>query len=841
MVTETITAFFTDEGAPATGLTPTIRIRRLDTGALVVTDASMTETGDGFYKYDFTTYDNNLEYAIRCDGGSGLADNERYTFGNSGPTSDLNEVKAVTDKFSFSGINVNSQVKGIDTAVEAGLVDAIWDELLTAHAIANSAGWYIDGIKDVTDKFNFDIADNVYASVQDAGVLNDPSVAEIADGVWDEDLSLHTLAGSAGENQNLIDDIFVDTTAIKAKTNNLPVDPASESTLVGYGDGITAIVNDIKGKTDNLPVDPTSETNATSNTASINANIDANEVKIDGIKAKTDNLPVDPASETNVNANEVKIDAVQSDVTAIKTETDKLTFDGSNNIQARVNDKGVLNDPSTSDIDTTLSGTHGAGSWETASIDAGSIADAVWDEDLVDHTDIGTMGENQNIIDDIKSETASIRTQTDKLQFEGILIRAKAENLNDIEDSVWEADPASHTNDDTYGKQNNDIKLDTTGIKAKTDNLPADPASESAIIAETDLIKAQTDKMQFSVANDIQARINDIGVLAGSFPTPENVADAVWDEDIDDHLDTGSAGRELKNPGLDYEVFFPGILNLFAFQDFGTDFRLLIRDTTGRETLTTGMVTSPGTLFIFRDRGGQSLPILSGVTPNVAIEQGCIKISYPVDLEGGIFLPGDVLAGALVGTSLTINSRVYPMPRIDFTATITGENVAGQGQVQAGSTATSLITDIIAGAGEDDIFKGMQILVERSYVGNEVGYWITRNIKSYTGATGVFEFDEPLTFTPTTDDRVLVLARKESIGTREDLQVLLGLMHQNIVVEHTWDGRKHVGSSAYLYDSKANANINGKTPETGLIAEFTLINEYGIDDLIDKHTMVKEP
>jgi hypothetical protein len=83
--------------------------------------------------------------------------------------------------------------------------------------------------------------------------------------------------------------------------------------------------------------------------------------EIDAIKAKTDLIPADPATETNVNANETKIDAVQTDVTAIKgyvdtevvsilsavdtevgaikTQTDKLTFDGSNNISAIVVDK----------------------------------------------------------------------------------------------------------------------------------------------------------------------------------------------------------------------------------------------------------------------------------------------------------------------------------------------------------------------------------------------------------------------------------------------------------------------------------------------------------------------
>lgn len=83
----TIIAFFRQDGAPKTGLTPTIRIRKLSDGSLVVTDGSMTEVGDGWYKYVFAGYVIGTEYAIRCDGGSSLSDTDRYICGsNSGET-----------------------------------------------------------------------------------------------------------------------------------------------------------------------------------------------------------------------------------------------------------------------------------------------------------------------------------------------------------------------------------------------------------------------------------------------------------------------------------------------------------------------------------------------------------------------------------------------------------------------------------------------------------------------------------------------------------------------------------------------------------------------------------
>ena len=78
-----IVAAFQNAGAPATGLAATIRVRRIDTGALVVTDSAMTELGDGLYSFDFTsTFDETLDYAIRADGTATLADVDRYKFGS---------------------------------------------------------------------------------------------------------------------------------------------------------------------------------------------------------------------------------------------------------------------------------------------------------------------------------------------------------------------------------------------------------------------------------------------------------------------------------------------------------------------------------------------------------------------------------------------------------------------------------------------------------------------------------------------------------------------------------------------------------------------------------------
>lgn len=144
-------------------------------------------------------------------------------------------------------------------------------------------------------------------------------------------------------------------TAIKAKTDNLPANPASQTNLdvavstrlatAGYTAPANADVAAIKAKTDNLPASP------------------ANESTVAAVKAKTDNLPADPASNTQVNtrlaaadyttpptaaavraeidANSTKLDATvssrlagagytapdNSSISAIKAKTDNLPTD----------------------------------------------------------------------------------------------------------------------------------------------------------------------------------------------------------------------------------------------------------------------------------------------------------------------------------------------------------------------------------------------------------------------------------------------------------------------------------------------------------------------------------
>lgn len=132
MSNQEIIAPFTNSGSPALGLSPTIRIRDVSDGSLVITDEAMTETGDGNYSYTFADYDLNKNYAVRCDGGAGLPNAERYTFGgNENYIEDIAtvvsgiEVTADVDLSSIEGdvSTILTTVSGIDENVNALQID----------------------------------------------------------------------------------------------------------------------------------------------------------------------------------------------------------------------------------------------------------------------------------------------------------------------------------------------------------------------------------------------------------------------------------------------------------------------------------------------------------------------------------------------------------------------------------------------------------------------------------------------------------------------------------------------------------------------------------------------
>lgn len=103
-----IKATFTDKGTPKDGLTPTVRIVNLPGLQVEVSGAAMTENTEltGSYFYDFAAYSPTGNYDIKCNGGSTLADGDRYTYGVN--SDDLEIGTGITE---ISGITTDIKIK----------------------------------------------------------------------------------------------------------------------------------------------------------------------------------------------------------------------------------------------------------------------------------------------------------------------------------------------------------------------------------------------------------------------------------------------------------------------------------------------------------------------------------------------------------------------------------------------------------------------------------------------------------------------------------------------------------------------------------------------------------
>jgi hypothetical protein len=288
----------------------------------------------------------------------------------------------------------------------------------------------------------------------------------------------------------------------------------------------------------------------------------------------------------------------------------------------------------------------------------------------------------------------------------------------------------------------------------------------------------------------------------------------------------------MTDPIIGFHYTSPNVVNLFAGQQFGLNANIYIWDQSGNFVLTAGMVTAAGTYNIFRMRGGDSTLIDTG-TPTAEVFSGSLRVKFPLDFASNVFLPGDVILTVVAGIQLTVGGKTFRLPVMEGFVTITGENVAAQGLIQAGSTTTAIITDIDA---DDGLFDGMQVSIEQDNSGLP-DYFVTRNIKHYDNATKTFTLDEAIPFTPVAGNIVLVLNKKSSAGNVEDLARLLGLMQENIWIINTFDGTNHTGSVIELYDSPANATAHDGS--TGLVAKYTFTATVDNDKPINT-LMVKD-
>lgn len=121
MANKIITVHFTSNGVPQPLLTPTIDIFELHPtnpvlNTLVVNDGAVVEIGQGWYRYNFTTYDPTKNYVFTIDGGATLADCDRYHTGG-------------------------------NESYSEEIAPAVWEEQTTNHVASGTTGLMLSQIK----------------------------------------------------------------------------------------------------------------------------------------------------------------------------------------------------------------------------------------------------------------------------------------------------------------------------------------------------------------------------------------------------------------------------------------------------------------------------------------------------------------------------------------------------------------------------------------------------------------------------------------------------------------------------------------------------------------------
>ena len=377
----------------------------------------------------------------------------------------------------------------------------------------------------------------------------------------------------------------------------------------------TAQSIDSNGRVDVIKVAGTSQT-AGDLAALINAVDDLVDTEVAAIKAKTDNLPADPADASDIAASFATINTtLQGLVLASATigsggnDTTHIVLNGLGHDDDQLNDYLlVFHDVSRDEyharwIEDWVLSTSKA-TVATLPYTPEDATDSYWllpiRRDVTGGSGLDAAGVRAAVglasanldtqlgtIDDfLDTEIAAIKAKTDQLVFT-VANQVDANALTgggglDAAGVRAAVGLASANLDTQLGTIDDFLDTEVAAIKAKTDNLPADPADASDIAAafatvntklntiddyldtEIAAIKAVTDQFVFSTANRVDAQVfgleadvitaasiaaNAIGASELAADAVAEIVDGVWDAVMADHLDAGSTGVTLAAAG----------------------------------------------------------------------------------------------------------------------------------------------------------------------------------------------------------------------------------------------------------------------------------------------------
>jgi hypothetical protein len=388
---------------------------------------------------------------------------------------------------SLSGGRMRSQVEGMDadTVTDSAIAtdaigsaelaasavneiaDQVWDELIAGHLGAGSTG----------------------EALNNAGAGGDPSA--IADAVWDEARAGHVAAGSFGEG-------------VASVQGNVTGSVASVTGAVGSvaAGGITAA----SIATDAIDSDAI----AASAVTEIQSGL-ATAAAVAAVQADTDDLQTRIPATLNGGRMRSHVEAIDAGtITAAVVATgaidaDALATDAVNEIVDQVWEEQIGDHSGT--VGSTAEALADAATGGSAPT-AGQIADAVWDEALADHVAAGSMGANQNLIDNVPADTSAAVTAAHGV---GSYVEVAAPSAAAVADAVWDEVLAGHLTAGSTGAALDDAAAGGAGLTQQQvrDALKLAP---SAGAPAADSIDAELDSIMgagFATGTDSLTEIRD--------------------------------------------------------------------------------------------------------------------------------------------------------------------------------------------------------------------------------------------------------------------------------------------------------------------------------------------
>lgn len=389
-------------------------------------------------------------------------------------TSGVNEIRdaILSDSTPFAGADIDAAVSS--RAVAGDAMDLITDAV-DAAALASSA------VNEIVDQVWLEtLADHSGSAGSTAEALSNAAASvspgTIADAVWDEALSGHTVGGSAGEAQGRLD-ATVSSRAAPGAAMDLVADAVDSSALAASG--VTEIQAAILS--DATPFPGASIDATVSSRAAPGADMGLTAAAVDAI-----------------------LDEPLSGHTTLGTAGKALS-----NVDAQVSTRAAAGDDmgltaagaaTAADAvwDEILSGHVGTGSAGrklgdlTVPPAAGDVADAVWDETLAGHAGAGSAGEAQARLDaaittraapgdDMGATTAGINAIADQVWQETLADHSgvggstaealAATGATGIAAAVWDALLASHNTAATFGGAINNCCATAAGASQVTINV----------------------------------------------------------------------------------------------------------------------------------------------------------------------------------------------------------------------------------------------------------------------------------------------------------------------------------------------------------------------------------